>query len=132
MSDLRMMIAAAPKPRHEIQGEMIRALYGHSTPGALVMVPAAPPDELFHGTSPQSIRSILTGGLLPMGRQYVHMSKDPSTAFLVGSRKSPYPVVLNIDAASANSTGVTFFRGSAVVWLANHVPPEFIRISQTP
>lgn len=132
MSDLRMMIAAAAKPRHEIQGQMIRALYGHSTPGAVVMAPSAPPRELFHGTSPESTRSILTGGLLPMGRQYVHMSKDPPTAFLVGSRKSPDPVILSIDAASANSTGVIFFRGNDMVWLANHVPPEFIRIYQAP
>jgi putative RNA 2'-phosphotransferase len=132
MADLRMMIAAAAKPRHEIQGQMIRALYGHSTPGALVMVPSAPPDELFHGTSPESICSILAGGLLPMGRQYVHMSKDPPTAILVGSRKSPHPVVLTIDAASANSAGVIFFRGSDIVWLANHVPAEFIRIYQAP
>ncbi|WP_309107323.1 RNA 2'-phosphotransferase [Arthrobacter sp.] len=132
MSDLRLMIAAAAKPRHEIQGQMIRALYGHSTPGALVMVRSAPPDELFHGTSPESIRSILTGGLLPMGRQSVHMSKDPSTAFLVGGRKSPHPVVLSVDATSANSRGVMFFRGSDIVWLAKHVPAEFIRIYKAP
>ena len=132
LSDLQMMIASAAKPRHEIQGQMIRAVYGHSTPGEIVMGPSAPPDELFHGTSPESILAIRTDGLLPMGRQYVHMSKDPHTAILVGSRKSPHPVVLIIDASSADNAGAIFFRGSDIVWLAKHVPPEFIRIYQAP
>ena len=131
-ADLRLMIESATKPRHEMKGHMIRALYGHSTPGAVGMVPCSPPDELFHGTSPESIDSIRARGLLPMRRQYVHLSKDPHTALLVGTRKSPHPLILSIDAASASNRGILFFRGSDIVWLANQIPPEFIRTYQTP
>lgn len=130
LSDLQMMINSAAKPRHEIRGQLIRALYGHSTPGAFAVVAAIPPAELFHGTSPESIRSIFTVGLLPMKRQYVHMSADADTAVLVGSRKSEQPVILTIDTVAALAADTTFYRGSNMVWLASHVPAEFIRISR--
>ena len=68
---------------------------------------------------------------LPMGRQYVHMSEDTRTAVLVGRRKDPRPVILAIDAASASGAGINFYRGSDVVWLADIIPTEFIRILET-
>ncbi|BCW18249.1 putative RNA 2'-phosphotransferase [Arthrobacter sp. NtRootA9] len=128
LADLQMMIDFAAKPRHEIQGQRIRALYGHSTPGAIALVAATPPAELFHGTSPESIGLIFSGGLQPMSRQYVHMSADIETAVRVGSRKSKHPVILTIDTVAAFASDVTFYRGSDMVWLARHVPAEFIRI----
>jgi putative RNA 2'-phosphotransferase len=128
LADLQMMIDFTAKPRHEIQGQRIRALYGHSTPGAIALVPATPPAELFHGTAPESIESIFSGGLQPMSRQYVHMSADAETAVRVGSRKSKHPVILTIDTVAALASDVTFYRGSDMVWLARHVPAEFVRI----
>lgn len=128
LADLQMMIDSAVKPRHEIQGQRIRALYGHSTPGAIALVAATPPAELFHGTSPENIGSIFSGGLQPMSRQYVHMSADAETAMRVGSRKSKHPAILTIDTVAALASDITFHRGSGTVWLARHVPAEFIRI----
>ena len=128
LADLQMMVDAAAKPRHEIQGQRIRALYGHSTPGAVSLVAAAPPVELFHGTSPESVGSIFSHGLQPMSRQYVHMSADAETAVRVGSRKSKHPVILTIDTVAALASDITFYRGSDMVWLASHIPAEFIRI----
>ncbi|POH71929.1 RNA 2'-phosphotransferase [Arthrobacter glacialis] len=129
--DLARMIATAAKPRHEMQGHKIRALYGHSTPDVIAMVQSVPPEELFHGTSPASTHTILAEGLRPMGRQYVHLSKDTHTADLVGSRKAPNPVILSIDAKAANLAGLPFYRGSDIVWLANQIPAEFIDILPT-
>jgi len=128
LADLQMMIDVAAKPRHEIQRKRIRALYGHSTPGAIALVAATPPAELFHGTSPESIGSIFSGGLQPMSRQYVHMSANAETAVRVGNRKSKHPVILTIDTVAAVASDITFYRGSDMVWLARHVPAEFIRI----
>ncbi|NGN84807.1 RNA 2'-phosphotransferase [Arthrobacter silviterrae] len=129
--DLARMIASATKPRHEMQGQKIRALYGHSTPDAISMVQSVPPEGLFHGTSPASTTAILAEGLRPMGRQYVHLSKDTHTAELVGSRKAPHPAILRIDATAATRAGVPFYRGSDMVWLAHQVPAEFINILPT-
>lgn len=120
------MVAGASKKRHEIEGDRIRALYGHSVPGRISKTPAAPPNLLFHGTSPRSSRTILIDGLWPIERQYVHLSVDRETAREVGRRKSPDPVVLAIDAQRAHHEGARFYRGNDRVWLADSVRSYFI------
>ena len=84
--DLAEMIRASSKQRHEMVNGRIRALYGHSLPGKLHRTPAAPPVQLFHGTAPATEPKIRQDGLLPMGRQYVHLSLDRDTAVAVGQR----------------------------------------------
>jgi putative RNA 2'-phosphotransferase len=125
-ADLAEMMRRASKQRYEMAGERIRALYGHSLPGKLNRTPAAPPPELFHGTAPETVEKIRASGLLPMRRQYVHLSVDRATAHAVGRRKSRTPVILRIDAAGAARAGVAFYAGNDKVWLTDRVAPEFI------
>lgn len=125
-SDLAAMIAASSKQRFELAGGRIRALYGHSVPGKLHTNPATPPARLFHGTSPAAAAAIRQGGLLPMGRQYVHLSIDLETAQAVGRRKAPQPVILIIKAGEAAAAGVRFYQGNEKTWLADHVPPTWL------
>ncbi|WP_116115985.1 RNA 2'-phosphotransferase [Austwickia chelonae] len=126
VSDVEVMVAGASKQRHEIRDGRIRALYGHSVPGRVERIPAEPPRWLFHGTSPSAAERIVVDGLLPMGRQFVHLSVDRETAWAVGSRKADVPVILRVDAQAAAETGVAFYAGNAKVWLADAVPREFI------
>ena len=125
-ADLVAMMAASSKRRHEIDGDRIRALYGHSVPGRVRKVEAEPPARLFHGTSAQAWSKIQRMGLKPMGRQYVHLSVDVATAEQVGRRKSPNPMILVVDAARARETGSRFWRGNELVWLADHIAPEHL------
>jgi putative RNA 2'-phosphotransferase len=69
-------------------------------------------------------------GLSPMERQFVHLSVDRETATLVGRRKSVRPVVLAVDAVAAASTGVRFYEGNELVWLAESVPARFIDVTK--
>jgi putative RNA 2'-phosphotransferase len=124
--DLSEMIRASSKQRHEIINGRIRALYGHSLPGKLHKTPAVPPMYLFHGTAPAIEARIRQDGLLPMGRQYVHLSLDRDTAIAVGRRKSPNPIILSVRAADAWKAGIVFYAGNEKVWLADHVPPKLI------
>lgn len=62
---------------------------------------------------------------------HVHMSEDTRSARLVGRRADPRPVILEIDAASASDAGVSFYRGSDVVWLGDLIPAKFIRTLET-
>jgi putative RNA 2'-phosphotransferase len=124
--DLAEMIQASSKQRHELVNGRIRALYGHSLPGQFRRMPAKPPAQLFHGTVPATEPRIREIGLLPMGRQYVHLSLDRDTAVAVGRRKSPNPIILVVRAEDAWKAGVAFYAGNEKVWLADHVPPEFI------
>lgn len=124
--DLMRLMEAADKERFELRAGRIRALYGHSTPRRLRKVPAEPPPVLYHGTSPATATVILAEGLKPMGRQYVHLSVDRETAFQVGRRKAREPVILDVAAGQAHSTGVTFYGGNGQVWLADAVPASFL------
>lgn len=127
--DLERMVATSDKRRYEIDGERIRARYGHSVPGRIALVAATPPEVLFHGTSPRAWAAIRTRGLVPMGRQYVHLSTDVDTAVLVGRRKSDAPVILRVRAAEASRAGVPFWRGNDMTWLADAVPPGYLTAS---
>lgn len=124
--NLAEMIRVSSKQRHELAGDRIRALYGHSVPTRIRRVPHAPPELLFHGTAPSTAALIRQSGLLPMGRQYVHLSADTQMATAVGSRKAAQPVVLVVRAASTAAAGIPFFPGNDRVWLADHVPSSFI------
>ncbi|WP_199179054.1 RNA 2'-phosphotransferase [Dyella sp. AD56] len=125
-SDLTEMISRSDKRRHELRDGKIRALYGHSVPGRLLKQPAEPPAVLYHGTSPEAVALIRSDGLRPMGRQYVHLSIDQDTAKQVGSRKSRTPILLLVNAGEAHASGVMFYRGNDLVWLADFVPSAFV------
>ena len=125
-ADLVDMVASSVKRRFEVDGDRIRALYGHSVPGRIAMVRADPPEVLFHGTSPAAWESIQERGLVPMGRQYVHLSADVETAVQVGKRKADVPVVLRVHAEEASRRGVRFWRGNEMTWLADGVPPDYL------
>jgi putative RNA 2'-phosphotransferase len=127
---LERMVAGSSKRRHEVIGDRVRALYGHSLPGRLRKERGEPPAWLFHGTSPFAAEVIVVDGLRPMGRQFVHLSTDRHIAAEVGRRKSSDPVVLSVNAAAAAAaTGVPFWIGNEAVWLADCVPARFVSFS---
>ncbi|HHW41213.1 MAG TPA: RNA 2'-phosphotransferase, partial [Syntrophomonadaceae bacterium] len=104
--DLQQMIRLSDKKRFEIAGDKIRALYGHSIPQRIAREPVPPPEVLFHGTARRFVPSIREKGLLPQGRQYVHLSVDVDTALEVGKRHDPRPVVLRVNAKRAWNEGI--------------------------
>lgn len=126
--DLCRMITASSKQRHEIRGNRIRALYGHSLPGKLQKIVSQPPDVLYHGTSPSAADVIIRyDGLKPMGRQYVHLSVDIDTAAQVGKRKANSPVILTVNAAAAFRDGIAFYKGNNKVWLSDQINKNYIK-----
>ncbi len=129
-ADLVRMIEDSSKRRHEVKEGRIRAIYGHSTPGKLLQMPATPPDLLYHGTAPDVVALIKSSGLLPMGRQYVHLSVDEVTALEVGRRKARKPTILRVLAADAHVNDICFYKGNEKVWLADCVPPKFIVLGE--
>lgn len=127
-ADLAEVIGSSPKKRHELIDGKVRALYGHSLPGLISKKEALPPETLFHGTSPAALNAIRDGGLLPMGRQYVHLSPNLDVARAVGLRKSRSPQILSIDTRSAIEGGVCFYYGNEHVWLSGAIPHNFIEV----
>lgn len=67
-------------------GLFIRAVQGHSLKTTVAYQAITPPKILYHGTATRFIDSIFNQGLIPNGRQYVHLSQDYKTAVNVGNR----------------------------------------------
>lgn len=105
---------------------MIRALYGHTLVGVAAAVTARPPLRLFHGTGAGLERSIREGGLRGMGRGFVHLTSDLGYAVHVARGVGSEWVVLRVRSDAAALAGMTFLTTAGHVWLAAHVPPEFI------
>lgn len=114
--------------RYEVADGRIRALYGHSVAGRLDRSPGQPPEQLYHATPDRVLDTILSEGLKPMSRQYVHMSVLRETALEVGQRKDPQPVMLVVESGIAYRAGLPFYAGNEYVWLADTVPASYLRI----
>ena len=125
-ADVEDVVRHGSKQRFEIDGDRIRARYGHSLEGRLDLPAADPPAVLFHGTSPGAATAIAAEGLRRQGRQYVHLSPDEETARRVGARHGGRPVVLVVDARRAAADGVVFRRGNEDTWLADAVGPRYL------
>lgn len=124
--DILQVIEISDKKRLEISGEKIRAMYGHSFPMQIKYDEEIPPSILYHGTAKRFLKSIMTEGLKPMSRQYVHLSADIETAILVGKRRDSEPVILQIDTVSALKFGIKFYHANEKVWLCKELPFQFL------
>lgn len=126
---IRDMLASPSEPRFEVDGDRVRARYGHSV-GMPAPVPAERvPSVLYHGTSWTNAGRILGSGegLLPMKRQAVHLSANVDDAVRVGSRHGS-PVVLTIQTSALEAEGIRVHRASDRVWLVPYVPASVLSL----
>ncbi|HEY7414937.1 MAG TPA: RNA 2'-phosphotransferase [Ktedonobacteraceae bacterium] len=126
IADIHAILAESEKQRFEIHDGRIRALYGHSTEEKIEKQVAVPPETLYHGTTSQAAATIRSKGILPMKRQYVHLSTDEKTARQVALRRTNSPIILRIAALKAHQQGVHFYLGNQDIWLADSIPSAFI------
>lgn len=126
-ADLEMVVRTNNKQRFAIDSvsDMIRANQGHSVNVDLGLVPAIPPEVLFHGTPERNVDAILREGLVKGSRHAVHLSADIATARRVGARRGR-PVVLTVTSSVMHAAGHGFTRSANGVWLVERVPPEYI------
>ena len=103
---------------------LIRANQGHSIPVDVELKEQEPPELLYHGTAAGFLASIEREGLKPMGRLYVHLSKDAGTAVNVGKRHGK-PVVLKIHSSEMYHDGHVFYLSENGVWLTKKVEPKY-------
>ncbi|MFD8020260.1 RNA 2'-phosphotransferase [Streptomyces lavendulae] len=125
-AELDHVVAANDKQRFAVDGTRIRASQGHTVAVDLGLPEAEPPAFLYHGTVAAALDAIRAEGLRPMARHHVHLSPDRETATRVGARRGR-PVVLTVDAGAMHAAGHVFRVSANGVWLAEVVPPEFLR-----
>ncbi|MFF4295129.1 RNA 2'-phosphotransferase [Streptomyces vinaceus] len=127
-AELDHVVAANDKQRFAVDGTRIRANQGHTVPVDLDLPEAEPPAYLYHSTVAAALDAIRAEGLRPMARHHVHLSPDRETATRVGARRGR-PVVLAVDAGAMRAAGHVFRVSANGVWLADAVPPQFLRFS---
>lgn len=125
--ELDELVATSDKKRFALSedGLRIRANQGHSVEVELGLVALAPPEVLYHGTIADFLDGIRAQGLIKGSRHHVHLSADLDTAKKVGGRRGK-PVILTVQSAKMAAAGHSFWRSENGVWLAEHVPAEFI------
>ena len=130
-ADIRRIAREDPKQRYDIDlatnPPRIRATYGHSLPVTIEYPIVKPPDQLYHGTARRFVRRILERGLLPMGRQYVHLTDNMGDALAVGRRRDSRPAILIVEAGAMEACGIPFKRTPGGLYLVAEVPPEYLR-----
>lgn len=104
---------------------LIRANQGHSIPVDVELKEQEPPEFLYHGTADRFIKSIMTEGLKPISRLYVHLSKDIETAYKVGKRHGK-SVILKVDSGQMYQDGIKFYLSENGVWLTNKVDAKYL------
>lgn len=141
IQDLEEMIVTSDKVRFELKDGKIRALYGHSYPHSskpfakIRKAASEPPSMLYHGTSPSAAKIIMLEGILPMNRQYVHLSTDRYLAIQVAKRKIDFKrkeqaAIFAISSLDAHQKGVKFYRATDSVWLADYISPDFLELME--
>jgi len=127
---LQSILERSDKTRWEVVDGKIRAVYGHSIKKKIEKKAVIPPEFLYHGTAHRFLDSILQKGLIPKGRQYVHLSQDKATAMMVGKRRDPQPVIFKVKAHQAEQAGIQFYQELEGIWLSDSIAPEYLEIEE--
>ena len=107
-------------------GSKIRANQGHSIKGLnLDLVLVDDIDKLYHGTASRNICDILTQGIKPMQREYVHLTDDIEVATAVGKRYGD-AIVLDVDTKAMIRDGLNIYRSTNGVFLTKYVSPDYL------
>lgn len=127
--ELEEIVREDNKQRYSIVDNMIRANQGHSIPVKIDFKPYTNTKPLYHGTSKEAFELIKSSGaILPMSRQFVHLSKDKETAKKVGKRHShkDEPVILKINTRQMLQDGLKLYESENGVVLAEKVEIKYI------
>ena len=110
---------------------LIRALYGHSVPVDLGLKCKVPPVQLYHGTSTKASIDILEYGILPMSRNFVHLTDDKDIAIEVG-RHHGDPLIACVNTIEMIYAGYHFYTPVVHIWLVSKVPSQYFKIEWPP
>lgn len=129
IDELHEIVKTNNKQRFEFSDnkKLIRARQGHSIAVDVELEKKLPPDTLYHGTSVESIESIISFGIVSRTRLHVHLSAQIETAINVGKRHGT-PVVFMVDAKRMSEDGIVFYQSRNGVWLTSNVPSKYLKL----
>lgn len=121
------IVSTDEKGRFEVDGNRIRAVYGHSIDVTINRDDGNVPNTLYHGTPKQNVDAIMEEGLQPMSREEVHLTDSIEEARAVGTRHSDSVVILSVDAASLQEFTTIDKRGDHI-YTTPEVPPKYVKV----
>lgn len=114
------------KGRYQVEGEMIRATYGHSLDLELDLPTDDIPEALYWPCEPGMTSTHLELGLSAGDRNHVHLSKTIAKAMEAGHVRIDRPAIIEIDTSRAIADGHTIWRAGKTVFLCEEMPPEYL------
>lgn len=120
------IVATDPKGRYQVEGDFVRATYGHSLDLDLDLPTDKIPEKLYYPVTEEELDMVLERGLLPTDRKAVHLSDSKETAMAAGLRRVEAPIILEIDAAAATEGGLVIKKAGKTVYTTDHVPAKHI------
>ncbi len=123
---VKALIYSDKKGRYELNGDKIRARYGHSVDVELSDMPEAEEDLLYYGTSEEESIRLLELGIKPVKQSYVHLSTTIEKSEEVARLRTDEPIILEIDARRAREDGIRLIKVNENIVLAKEIPPQYI------
>ncbi len=117
---------ADEKGRYQVEGEMIRATYGHSIELELDLPTDDIPEALYWPCEPENVSTHMELGLVAGDRKHVHLSKTIANAMEAGHVRINRPSIIEIDTSRAVADGFTIWRAGTTVFLCEEMPPEYL------
>lgn len=124
---LKALVESDTKGRYQINGNKIRAKYGHSVDIDLDL-PENDLETLYYGASQEEADIIIETGIRPIRQRYVHLSTSCEKAIEASSVHTENPVIIKVDAASAMRDGIHMMIASEQIVLSEMVPPKYLEI----
>ena len=129
---LKSIAATDPKGRYQVEGNRIRATYGHSVDVELDHPTDSVPPSLFYPSTQEEVDILLENGITPTDRRYVHLSKTYQDAYNAGVYRTEDPQILEVDSAAALLADVYIGQAGPTVFVTRGVPPDFIEVAEEP
>jgi len=114
------------KGRYEVEGERIRATYGHSIEIEIDLPTDEIPEVLFYPVALEEVDDIIKLGIKGGDRRHVHLSKTVAKAYEAGSVRIKGPSIVEVDTVRAIADGISIFRAGKLVFLAEEIPPQYL------
>ena len=119
---------ADEKGRYQIEGEMIRATYGHSIELELDLPTDDIPETLYWPCNPEEVETVKEYGITASNRKHVHLSRSLGNAMEAGHVHMARPTIIEVDTVQMIAEGHTIYRAGKTVFLCDEVPPSFIYV----
>ncbi len=122
------LVQTDPRSRYQVNGDMVRAVYGHTINVDLSDLPSDNiPEKLYFQTSKDEESLVREAGIMPADKSWVHLSGSFRKAYLSGLYHIDDPYALEIDARSMMQDGYMVYRANSEIYITKEVPSKYIK-----